>query len=495
MGNKTVRAVDLFCGAGGTSNGLVNACARLGMRLDLTAVNHWDVAVQTHSANHPSAHHLQYDLDNLNPRSVVKGRLDLLTASPECIHHSVARGGKPVQDQSRATAWCVVRWAAALQPRLILVENVGEFRTWGPLGTNGKPLKRRRGEIYQAWLTALRSLGYAVEDRVLNCADYGDATARERLFVVATRGRGPVPWPEPTHSRDGMPTLFGHLPKWRPARDIIDWSLSGESIFNRKRPLSDNTLRRIEAGLNRFSCLPFTFHLTHPDANRDRLNDLDAPLPTVTGANRGEMGLVRPFLVPQFAEHGPRSPDRPLGVITTTSRGIGLAQPFLVRLNGGGCKGAGGVKGADEPIPSLVAQGTHLALCDPFVLPPEGIHRGNAPRTMDVPLQTITAGRGGGYVVHPFLVKYNGTALSCSVDEPLHAITTRDRYALILPDGNLLDILFRMLQPHELAAAHSFPVDYKFHGTKGDVVKQIGNSVPSRTAEALNFALLSSISG
>jgi DNA (cytosine-5)-methyltransferase 1 len=170
-----IRAADLFCGAGGTSSGLYRACERNGIGLDLIAVNHWDIALQTHRANHPDARHIWASLDSLNPREVVKGqKLDLLIASPECIYHSNARGGKPIHEQDRASAWCVLRWVEALQPRAVLIENVGEFTNWGPLDERGHRIKDRAGETYTAYLNALRSLGYQVEARILNAADYGD---------------------------------------------------------------------------------------------------------------------------------------------------------------------------------------------------------------------------------------------------------------------------------------------------------------------------------
>jgi DNA (cytosine-5)-methyltransferase 1 len=197
---KRIKAADLFCGAGGTSTGLVDACREMGYEVDLTAVNHWQRAVDTHSANHPTARHFCASLDSLNPRDLFgEGELNILWASPECTHHSIARGGKPVSDQSRATAWCVIRWAEALRPDVILVENVKEFESWGPIGTNGRPMGSRKGEIFRAWVSALESIGYKVGWRVLCAADFGDPTTRRRLFVQAVRGRRKIVWPEPTH--------------------------------------------------------------------------------------------------------------------------------------------------------------------------------------------------------------------------------------------------------------------------------------------------------
>jgi DNA (cytosine-5)-methyltransferase 1 len=191
-------------------------------------------------------------LDHVNPRQAIPGgRLHFLAASPECTGHSVARGGRPTNDQSRATAWDVLKWAQELYIDNIVIENVREFREWGPLGANGRPLKSKRGETYRAFLASLRSLGYNVEDRVLNAADFGDPTTRERLFIAARRGGKPIMWPEATHSKSGVDTLFGKRPKWRAAREVIDWSIENPSTFTRKKPLADNTLARTLSGKKR----------------------------------------------------------------------------------------------------------------------------------------------------------------------------------------------------------------------------------------------------
>lgn len=489
---RSVRAADLFCGAGGTSTGLVRACEKIGKRLDLTAVNHWPVAVETHAANHPAANHLCESLDSVDPRKAVNGRLDLLIASPECTHHSIARGGKPINDQSRATAWHVVRWAEALRPRYILVENVREFQTWGPIGENGRPLKRHRGATFQSWVQALKSLGYSVEWRVLNAANYGDATARERLFVLARIGRGDVPWPNPTHSRDGQTNLFRSQSSWRPARDIIDWSLRGDSIFNRKRPLSPNTMARIEAGLRKFGGSAFTPHTTHRGG--DRVNGLGKPLPTVTGANRGEQALIRPFLVqaggPAGKARNPQSVDDPLRTIITENH-TALVQPFLVNLRGTEeSRLRSSAKPVDEPLLAITSGGRHLVVVEPFLISAGGPCVDAIP--VSRPMNTVLT-RDHMAIVEPFLVKHNGTASGgFSVDEPLDTITAKDRFGLAETCRSVgIDILFRMLAPHELAAAHSFPKNYRFAGNRGDQVKQIGNSVPCGIAEALCEALLS----
>lgn len=286
---KVIRAADLFCGAGGSSTGLAMVCKELSCRLDLTAVDHWPLAVETHAANHPAARHICETLDSVDPRKLFAAdKLDLLIASPECTNHSRAKGGMPVNDQSRSTAWHVVRWADALRPRNILVENVPEFLRWGPIGSSGRPLRSKEGQTFYAWAGAIESLGYAVRWRVLNAADHGAATTRERLFVQAVRGRRSICWPEPTHARQTERDLFGGLPLWRGARDVIDWTSPGKLLSERARPLCDDTTRRIEMGTRSFPGQPF-LTVYYGTGTAD---SVDRPLRTLTVKDR--LGLVVP---------------------------------------------------------------------------------------------------------------------------------------------------------------------------------------------------------
>lgn len=478
-----IRGVDLFCGAGGTTTGLLSACGELALPVELLAINHWNVAIDSHTRNHPSVRHLCESLDGMDPRKVIPGgKLNILCASPECTHHSIARGGKPCSDQSRATAWHICRWAEALRIENILIENVREFRNWGPLTKKGQPMKSRKGHTYLAFLNALRSLGYVVEDRVINCADYGDPTTRQRLFILARRGR-PVVWPAASHAGN-----------WQPARGIIDWSLKGKSIFTRERPLSANTIRRIQAGLRKFGGEAFLvkFHGNRPGAENgtNRVYSPDVPLPTVDTQNR--FGLAEPFVM-AFDHTGANgnyvnSVEAPLSCITSKQRHC-LVEPFLVQFYG-----TNDARSIDRPMPTVTSQGNHTALCEPFVI---GQQSCAAARKVSDPLPTI-AGAGAIALVEPFLVKYYGTGESHSVSEPLPTVTGTDRFGLVEPtqpstrhpQPQKMDINFRMLQPHELSAAMSFPKGYQFAGTRGCQVKQIGNAVPVRTAAALCKALL-----
>ncbi len=488
---NTVYAVDLFAGAGGTSTGICEAVKELRRPLDLVAINHWPTAIESHSANHPEAKHICANVESLNPREVVaKGYLDILVASPECTHFSRAAGGRPKQDQKRSSAWQVLRWLELLNVDSVLVENVIEFRDWGALNSRGFPIKSKKGEIYQAWLSSIRSFGYTVEAKVLNAADFGAPTSRSRLFIAAKKGNGSIRWPEPTHSRTGS-----RREKWRAAREIIDWSIKGESIFTRKRPLSRRTIGRIVEGLRRFGgreLQPFIVLMEHGGG----VKSIGDPLPTITTAKGGAMGLAQ-FVLSQASGGAPRLTDQPLPTIPAKGAHA-LVEPFIL----GQCSNYA-PRSVDEPVPSILTAGKHALVepfieyhggqkeNEPFLLPVRGYFGQNTPKSVDEPLGTITQ-RGYGSLVDACIVQYNGRSGAQSVNEPLPTISTHDRFGLVQPevDGRCLDIRFRMLQPHELAAAMGFPRRYKLCGTKTDVIRQIGNAVVVHVAKALCKSLL-----
>ena len=448
--NKKIYAADLFCGAGGTSTGLNLACKERQLELILLAINHWEVAIATHTANHPEANHLCETLDNVNPRKVIpKGYLDILVASPECTHHSNARGGRPMSDQSRASAWHVLRWAEALNVKNILIENVKEFKSWGPLGTNGRPLKRKKGKLFNAFIESLKAMGYYVDYKILNAANYGDPTTRQRLFILARKGKKVV-WPEPTHTPDGE----SHTNKWKTAREIIDWNVPGKSIFKRKKPLSENTMRRIVAGLRKFSGPELEPFLVKLYKTGDAA-DIDKPVPTITTVPK--IGLCQPFLIEYYGNGKPRSLDNPLPTQSTKDR-FGIVEPFIVGISHTGT-GGNQVRSVNQPLPTVMTK-EELAVCEPFLVPNFGERDGQKPR------------------VH-------------SVDEPLPIVTSVGAGALVMPEfnGKKLDIKFRMLLPKELASAMSFG-NYEFCGKRVEVVKQIGNAVPVNIAKHLCLALL-----
>jgi len=447
-------AVDMFCGGGGTSTALVRVMKKRGYDWSLTAINHDPVAIATHRANHPKAIHLQENMDNLDPRKVIPGGyLKIAVASAECRFHSNAAGGAPINDQSRATAWHVLRWAEALSIDNILIENVPEFRQWGPLDKNKKRIKRLKGQIYLSFMDQLRSLGYIVEDRVICCADYGDATTRRRLFIMCRKEK-PVHWPDPTHAAPNVAhDLFGERRPWRAAREILDLEDKGYLLSERKKPLAINTMKRIIKGFFKTNGLPFVLGQQSQAAARS----VDAPLPTIA-----------------------------------TAGAISLVQPFLVKFN----RNADGLS-IDEPLPTITAGGQHLGLAQPYIVATNHGDDDSRSYSIEKPFPTITTVDAWA-MVNPYVVKYYGTGGTSKIDEPLDTITTKDRFGLVTPlmlegeDGtvHLVDFYFRMLKPSELAAATSFPPEYEFKGNRGKVVWQIGNAVPGLTAEALISELI-----
>lgn len=492
--SRVVHAVDAFCGAGGTSTGLALACRDLGYEIDLLAINHWKIAVESHARNHPWARHLCSRVESVRPRDAFPGgKLDLLVASPECTHHSVARGGRPVSDQLRASAWHLIPWLEELEVGALLVENVPEFESWCRVGRTGRPVKKERGSYFREWVRAVRTHGYNVDWRVLNSADFGDATSRRRLFVMARRGNKPIIWPRPVRSRGGRAP--GTRP-WKAARDIIDWSLKGQSIFGRKRPLAGRTLARIVEGLRRFGgkeLRPFLVLMEHGGGTLS----VDSCLPTITAARGGSMGLAEPFILsPEgvFRGNAPRGVDDPVGTITQRGGGH-LVEAFVVRTNFHPADGRMGAapRSVDDPLPTVLSSSEGLGLAEPFIVPNFGERFGQAPRLHSVaqPLPTVTS-HGAGALVEPFLTTYYRAGGVSSVGDPAPTVTTKDRIALVQPvvNGMVLDIRFRMLEPHELAAAMGFPADYGFAGTRADVVRQIGNAVSVETARWLCLALL-----
>jgi DNA (cytosine-5)-methyltransferase 1 len=309
---KKLIAADLFCGAGGTSQGAHQS----GAAEVRFALNHWQTAVETHSANFPSAKHVNSRLDQTSPSE--SDRIDLLFASPECTHHSRARGGRPTSDQQRSGAWDVLKWIEHHRPSWVVIENVVEFREWGPVGANGRPLESKRGHTFSAWAMAIRSLGYKIDDAELNAADHGAATSRNRLFVIARKGnRSPV-YPEPTHGKLAGGELPGmELQPWRAAAEIIDWSIPCPSVFARKRPLADKTLLRIDAGLRRFVG-PYVIQWDHQSGGGSYSRPLSGPIGTLT--TKANMGLCVPWLSSFYGNETHTPAGLPVPTITTKDR-------------------------------------------------------------------------------------------------------------------------------------------------------------------------------
>jgi len=473
-----LKAADLFCGAGGFTQGAVET-GRVDVAL---AINHWRTAVYSHQANHPETHHLCARIDDVHPRHdpvVGPMDLDLLLASPECTHHSIARGGQPVCDQKRATPWHVVIWAEAKLPKWIVVENVREFRDWGPVNGKGRTIKSRKGEIFRQWIKSLESIGYDVDHQLLNAADFGAATKRVRLFIVGRRrdvGHGDIPWPDPTHSKE----------QWRPAWSIIDWTRPCPSIFARKRPLAENTLRRIEAGLRKFCgpdvADPFLVYLR----GTGTANSVYEPTPTIT-AGGTHLGVAQPF---QFKAMG-RNPGAtkpvtdPLPTIVAARENHAVVVPFITKYNGQGDDQRN--HSVDEPLRTLDTS-NRFGVVAPYLV--DVNHGGQDARCRDprAPLTTITTKRGQAQV-QAFLTKYYGTGGATSVHDPVDTVTTKSRFGLALVETmrelGISDIGYRMLDNTELARAQGFPDEYELWGTKAEVTRQIGNSVPPALSRAL----------
>lgn len=384
---KTVTAVDLFCGAGGMSSGLLEAFHLLNTRCKLTAINHWPTAVETHSLNHPKVHHICEDISNVNPRKLFsEGEVQVLVGGPSCTTHSSARGGRPLDcDQDRATPWCMVRWAESTLPEVIVIENVEQFQLWGPLikkrcavktakpsyqkwsadrrkirksctkmewdaleGTTEYkmqwvPDKTRERETFLAWTKCFEALGYKVDWKVLCTANYGDPTTRRRLFIMATRGKRKPVWPNPTHHEnppESNEELFSRsLRPWIPTYDIVDWTLTGKSIFNRRIALVDKTMRRVWIGFKKFA-LPKIL-----EAERER-----------------QIG----YIVPNFGERETQIPrshslDKPAPAVTSHGAGalvsVEKKKSYLIKY-----KGTGTAEDISKPITTLQASGKHHGL-------------------------------------------------------------------------------------------------------------------------------------
>lgn len=552
---KPIIVADLYCGGGGTSTGMINAFIKNNVKYKLIGVNHWNIAIETNRKNHPEGTHYCAPVQNIHPREAVPGgRLHFFWASPECTNHSKAKGGRPKDEQSRATAWDVLKWAQELYIDRVYIENVAEFMDWGPMDTKGRPIKSKKGNTFRAFIKTLEAMGYCVDYQVMNAADFGAPTNRKRLIIQAVRGKNKIVWPEITHS-DSSDNLFG----WKPyvaAREIIDWDLPGQSIFTRKKPLAENTLKRIEAGIQKYWgewAEPFLIILR----GQSKCRDINSPMPTITAGGphvaliepflvklRGtnttaninapaptitaggtHLGLAQPFIVPNFGEKDGQAPrthsiDDPLPTVTSHGAGA-IVQPFITRYNGGedrnqsindplstvDCSNRFGViepfitrfnsgnpdqhaRDINNPLDTITCN-DRFGMVEPIIIATGHTKAKDRSRSVNEPLSTVVT-KAEHCLVEPFLVKYYGNEQhGQSIEKPLDTITTKERFAIIDGCPVTLDIRFRMLQPHELAAAMSFPADYEFAGNKGDKVKQIGNAVPPKLAEALiNAALI-----
>lgn len=513
--------VDAFAGGGGASSGIERA---LGVSPDI-AINHDAVALAMHAANHPHTKHLNSNIWKVDPNDVEPGRpIGLLWASPDCTHHSKAKGGVPIRHEgrnSRDLGWIVVLWAKRRRPRVIILENVEEWLDWGPLivGADGsfRPCPDRKGVTFKRWVRALRRLGYQVEWRELRACAYGAPTIRKRLYVIARRDGEPIVWPAFTHGAPGDEAVIrGRLQPWRTAADIIDWSLPCPSIFDtaeeimRKhglraiRPLAANTMARIARGVKRYvldAAQPFIVPITH--AGDLRAHPADEPMRTVTAAHRGEHALVTPFVTKFRRGATGQAIGDPLCTVTANSyerrpggaAPIGLVAPHLMTMRNAGKP----FEAADQPAHTITASGAHLHLVAAFLAQHNYMETGHdarepvstivgkgstqavvsaglvnmrgsdadqlTPRPPDAPLATLTGQGTHAAEVRAFLLKYYGAEQDPRLEEPLHTATTKARFGLVtvMIGGEpyvIVDIGMRMLTPRELFRAQGFDNSY-----------------------------------
>lgn len=521
--------VDNFAGGGGASTGIEQAT---GWPVTI-AINHDPVAIAMHKANHPYTEHYCESVWEINPIKVVRGRrVALVWLSPDCKHFSKAKGGKPVEKHIRGLAWVAVRWAATVRPRVIILENVEEFKTWGPLLKDGKPDPEQKGRTFQSFINALKKQGYQVDYRELRACDYGAPTIRKRFFLIARCDGRPIVWPKPTHGDPGSSEVkSGKLKPWRTAAEIINWSLPCPSIFDRKKPLAENTMRRIARGIQRFvidNPKPFIIKVNH-SGNDFRGQQIDEPMQTITAKNG--WGIVSPFIarIGQTGFGGDRMQyglDQPLTTVTSKAEHL-IVAPVIAKHYGGNYTGPGG--SLEDPLPTVTTK-DHNALVAAFLSKYHGETsskevRGQIPgepiRTIDTsnrfslitsnlikmrgtnigqsvtePLQTVTAGGNHFGEVRAFLLKYYGAehdGQACT--DPLHTITSKHKFGLVTVHGQnyqIVDIGMRMLEPHELFAAQGFPTSYiidrDYAGKKHSKAAQVarcGNAVPPPLAEHL----------
>ncbi|MET3828611.1 DNA (cytosine-5)-methyltransferase 1 [Paenibacillus sp. DS2363] len=447
--------VDNFAGGGGASTGIELATGR---SVDI-AINHDPAAIAMHEVNHPDTEHYCESVWEVNPVEAVKGRpVGLAWFSPDCKHFSKAKGGKPVAKEIRGLAWVAVRWAATVKPRVIMLENVEEFTTWGPLTADGYPDKEQKGRTFHTFVNALSRQGYKVEWKELRACDYGAPTIRKRLFMVARRDGSPIVWPEPTHGAPDSPDVkAGKRLPWRTAAEIIDWSIPCPSIFERKKPLAENTMRRIARGMQKFvidNPEPFVMRVNFSGSNHHYCDSVNEPLKTITAKNgwglvtpyiarigqtgyagdrlqykatdplttittKAEHLLVTPVLGVNTTGHPGSPPEEPLRTVTTGNQHM-LISPALIQMGYGDPEGRR-VLDLNKPLGTVTAGGNKFAIASAFIARHFGESVGSS---VDDPIGTVTAGGGGkSALVTSHLVKMRGTNTGQPVTDPLQTIT------------------------------------------------------------------------
>ena len=499
--------VDNFAGGGGASTGIEIA---IGRSVDI-AINHDPAAIAMHRANHPTTEHYTEDVWKVDPVEACAGRpVALAWFSPDCKHHSKAKGGKPVSKKIRGLAWVAVKWAKAVKPRVIMLENVEEFQDWGRLDEKNRPDPRYKGETFRRFVGQLERLGYHVEYRLLRACDYGAPTIRKRFFLIARCDGQKIVWPEPTHAApDSIEVRMSSKKPWVPVSEVLDFSLPCPSIFASSeeimeqygiravRPLSENTMKRIARGLMKFvvnNPKPFIVQVNH-SGDQFRGQDIDDPLDTITAKhgtgvvapvlmrnNENAVGsdarepigtittgghhmLIAPSMIQYHSEQSEdvrgQTVDKPIMTVDSSNR-YGLVEPFLIQTGYGEREGQKPrVLDMDKPLGTVVAQSNKFAMAAAFVTQFNNNCDG---QSMDAPLNTMTAKSNHFGEVNAFLVKYYGSgdnAVSCELPAP--TITAKDRMGLVTVHGEdykIVDIGLRMLTPRELFDAQGFPPDY-----------------------------------
>lgn len=505
--------IDCFAGGGGASVGIEMA---LGRPVDI-AINHDEQAIRMHKTNHPQTLHLTEDIFKVDLEKYVHGQhVALMWASPDCTSHSKAKGGQPRKQGLRILPWAVYKHARKILPDVIIMENVEEIQQWGPLDENGKPIPERKGEEYQKFISSMKSIGYDFDSRELVAADYGAPTTRKRWYAIFRRDGKSIVWPEPTHSKTGT----NGKKKWVPVSSVLNFSDLGNSIFGRKKPLAENTMRRTARGLEKFvfnNPEPFIIQVNHSGDNF-RGQSIHEPMPTIT--QKHGFGVITPYIMQigqtGFTDDRNRSMNEPLSTIVTKNEHCMIA-PLLIQYHSETTKK--GVRGqaVTDPLQTIDTSNRY-GLVIAFL---EKFYKSGTGQSLAEPIHTITTSPGHfGQVsvlavdwkelqaagideetaqkatwVSQFIMEYYGCGIGQSLNDPLHTVVTKDRFALITVLGNeyaILDIFLRMLTPEELKLAQGFPKDYiidrDYNWQKYPVceqVKRIGNSVVPIMAEAL----------
>lgn len=438
--------VDNFAGGGGASTGIELAAGR---PVNI-AINHDPDAILLHQTNHPFTEHMQASVWDVDPVEVCKGRpVGLAWFSPDCKHFSKAKGAALVDRNIRGLAWIVLRWAGTVRPRVIMLENVEEFQTWGPV-RKGKPVKKKAGQTFRRWKQQLADLGYEIEHRELVAADYGAPTTRKRFVLIARCDEQPIVWPEPTHGpRDSEAVKAGKLLPWRSAAEIIDWNIPTYSIFaskqeikekygvNAVRPLADNTLRRVIRGVDKFtikSGQPFIVPMGYGErkGQAPRVNDIHEPLSTVVAKDK--FGLCEPVMAPFAVEcnHGgdghTRSVGEPMNTVTGKYTG-GICEPILAPITVTNTSNSVGSP-ASEPVHTVTTAGNQILAAANLIQYHTEQSEKVRGQSMADPIMTVDSSNRYGLACAN-LVEYYGNGNPLDISQPMHTVTAHDREALV----------------------------------------------------------------